>query len=53
MEMKYKFKIIDILLIALLFVIIDDFKQGYILAGILNTIILIYSIEIRIRQIKQ
>ena len=39
--MKYKFKIIDILFIALLFAIIDDFKQGYILTGILNTIILI------------
>lgn len=51
--MKYKFKIIDILLIAMIFVTIGDFKQGYILAGVLDTIIIVCNIAIRLRQIKQ
>ena len=52
-NMKYKFKFIDILIIALLFIIIDDFKIGHYRPAIFNTILIICSIEGRIKQLKQ
>lgn len=51
--MKYKFKIIDIFLLIMIFVIIDDFKGGYIFAAIFETLITFDTIRLRIKEIKR
>lgn len=51
--MKYKFKIIDILLILMLPITFNDFKDGYFSAGVMDVIILYCSVKMRIYQISR
>lgn len=50
--MKYKFKIIDLLLTILTFMAIDDLRNGHFLSCGLNFIIICCNIKIRINELK-
>ena len=50
--MKYKFKLVDIVLVMMVTVIIDDFKAGVFIDILLDMLIFTPALVVRLREIK-